>query len=348
MKGNLILKTLMIILLFFITSCKEYFITTKINSDGTCEKTIAIKADENEIKLYRSNSDSIANFGTPSGAFRDSGWTIVQTFDKDKKQQTITAVKKYNSYQDLIDDSRRGNQIFKPIPEVEIEKEFRFFFTYYTYREIYKPYFVFNKIPIEKYFDEADIAKIKEYKDTTWVKQKLGEYDKTNLIITFLDIAENELFKSDRIKLPCLTDAEKKKELIAELSKAIDIKDNQNNALEKKIFRKYCGEEIGAKFDRLLDKNPHIERMYESMREYEGTYNNSVILPGMITSANSKIIEGNKVAWNFDSESFKYFDYEMTAESREVNTWVIAISGAVVLLLLLGLTLPKLRKKTTF
>jgi hypothetical protein len=71
----------------------------------------------------------------------------------------------------------------------------------------------------------------------------------------------------------------------------------------------------------------------------QGTYVNSVVLPGVLLDANSTDIRGTKVAWKFDSERLKLQEVVMSAESRVTNLWAFAVTAAVVVLTAIVLVL---------
>ncbi len=97
--------------------------------------------------------------------------------------------------------------------------------------------------------------------------------------------------------------------------------------------------------DQLSAELVAMEKKGDFMWEASGDYTNEVIMPGLIIDTNAPSIEGNKVIWKFESKRFAYTDYTMWVESRVVNTWAVVISGLAVLLILLGLLVPSLRKR---
>lgn len=336
MRNKAVLNVFMIIILFFLSSCREYFITTKINSNGTVERNIICKTD-----------DGLKSGDYPESYLMDSLWNIQYRHDSINKKNIYTAEVKFNSYDKAVEEIKKQRPNFSPVLDIKIEKHFKFFFTYYTYKETYKPFNVFNKTPLDVYFKPEEITKLKEGSDSTWIKEKLDEYEQVNIIDMSFDIL-NEKFISDyHVKLFDLISKDKKKEFFADF--LVLIKNSKNLKDGTKLFEKYFDKLTAQRLNKYyFQDTKELETLFNSMSRYDGKYENSIILPGMITSSNSKIIEGNKVSWEFDQDNFKYLDYEMTAESREVNTWFIIVIGSVILLLLLGLMLPKMRKKAAF
>lgn len=347
MKYRIIFKFFLIAALFFLSSCKEYFITTRINSNGTIERSISQKDDASK------------DTGVPESWLNNSGWDIKSVFDSSgEKRHKVTANKKFNSFEELTDETAKPQHGFKPSLDVKVEKHFRFFFTYFTYKETYKAYNIYPKIPMNKIFSADEISKIKEGKDSIWAKKKTDSYGAIILFDVGFDEMQEIFFAEDGTDLAKLIPAEKRielyKELIPVFSNTQKMKENEEKEEEKKIISKYSNKNVANRIINYFNfapaglKRNKVLKAYDDLAEYDAPYENSVIMPGIITSSNSRTIEGNKVSWKFDQEKFKFFDYEMSAESREVNTWVIVVSGIVILLIMTGLLLPKLRRKTAF
>ncbi len=324
-------KIILAVSLIFLSSCKEYFITTKINSDGTVERNIAYKTDENDTSSF------------PETFLADKSWKSSKQKDTANKKTIINLSSKFNSYEDAVKELGKQREGFEKIIDIKIEKSFRFFFTYYTYKESYRPFNRLNKTPLEKYFNRDEIEKLKAATDTAWVKEKLDAYTQHNMVDMFLDTVEELLLKEHQIRMETLLPAGKRKELISELIK-VD-KDDENNEKAIKVLSRYFDNAPLKLITGYIENNEPFQKLLEDMSRYDGTYENSVIMPGIITYSNSKSIEGNKVSWKFDQERFKFFEYEMLAESREVNVWVIIAAGIVVLLLIGLLILPRVWRR---
>jgi|GEM_PF-2369786 len=333
MKNRLLLKTLCVIALFSFSSCKEYFITTKINSNGTVERTVIcnITADKANKHPY-----------VPETFLMDSVWSIKPSRDTVKKNDVIKADIKFSTFDEAVQELKKPRRNFDSVIDINIEKHFKFFFTYYTYKETYKPFNLFKKTPIDKYFTKEEIAKLKEGSDSVWVKSKLDEYFYYNVIDTFLDIAGQKFRSEHQINFSNYLTFEKKKNIIAEWLYVIN--KDKDNRLTIELIKKYFDKVIAQKLTKFLKNDKVLEKIFNSMSRFDGKYENAVVMPGIITASNSKSIEGNKAIWKFDQKDFKFFEHEMSAESRVVNTWVIAVSAIVIILLIAGLMLPKLRK----
>ena len=335
MRNSVTFKVFMITALFFLSSCKEYFITTKINSDGTVERKISCRIDEVNGKT-----------DFPESFLMDSVWSISRHYDSTSKKNTFNAEIKFPSFEKAVAELKKPRRNFDPVIDVNIEKHFKLFFTYYTYKETYRPYNIFKKIPLDKYFSSGELKLLKEGTDSIWTKNKLDEYTRHNLIEMFYDSTEQMFISKYQIRISDLITPAKTKEFLAGMKEVI-LNDKENKKA-KIIIAKYFDKLTAQRIAEYLSDSREFDRMYNSMSRYDGKYENAVLMPGIITLSNSKTIEGNKVSWKFDQEKFRFFEYEMTAESREVNTWTIIVSGIVILLLVFALLLPRFRRKSAF
>jgi hypothetical protein len=338
MYKGIILKVFLILAMVFLSSCREYFVTTKVNADGTVERTISIKDDKAAI-------DSLSRY------FKAQGWEVKyeNTDSKNSDSKTITATRKYSTPEEVNGNSAKIASVFKPEIDIKIDKHFRFFFTYYSYTETYKAYEIYSKVPLTKIFSPEEITKLKNGSDSLWTKQKIELYNGIVLFDIAFDEMKESLAKSPGIDLTKFTGMENRMSFYLEVARS-NGKDEELIKIISKYSNDKTANEIMDYFSSDKNKNTKTKliKMDDSLSAFKGSYENTVVLPGIITSSNSKSVKGNELFWKFDQDMFKFFDYEMTGESREVNTWVLIISAIVVLLLALLLILPKLRKKPAF
>ena len=73
------------------------------------------------------------------------------------------------------------------------------------------------------------------------------------------------------------------------------------------------------------------------------SFTNAVVLPGILLETNAPDVKGSAASWKFNVDQLQLRDFEMRARSRVVNEWVIAVTGAVVLVLLVLLVLSLIR-----
>lgn len=133
---------------------KNYTVKTKVNPDGSIERTYIVE-----------KGDSAAVYQNPFPVVFDSTWkTEVKKISDSTKTFAYTAKKYFQSSNDLAGDIVISNAIDKLNNSISLGKHFRWFYTYFSYKEIYKETMWYNNIPMEKFFSQSEIQQI--YADT--------------------------------------------------------------------------------------------------------------------------------------------------------------------------------------
>jgi hypothetical protein len=308
---------------------KDLKIATKINSDGSCERTIVVK----EAKKL-SDLDGIA-FPLPV----DSTWTI--RFEK-LAGDTLTsfiAQKTFDNVNQLNNEYQKKGKIRI---EIKFEKKFRWFFTYFDYQETYKWFSPFQKITLSSFLTPEEYADYKKGDTSKALKKRLEEFQMENIYEEFY----SQLIDSIQIlhdpALPASIFAEKKQELLEKLRsshKSPDVAKSIETALGIKLSK-----ERKQYFAHLSDA---IEKSISNKLQSDdaGNYTNEVSMPGIILNTNARTVEGNTVKWKFDSEAYELEDYTMTVESRVANPWATYVTGGAVIIIIALLVMPRLRRK---
>lgn len=328
------------ILLIVGSGCNEknYTVKTKVNSDGSIERTYIVEKD-----------DSAAVYQNPFPVIFDSTWKIeVKKINDSTKNFAFTAKKYFRTSNYLMEDVFKSNSIDKLNNSVTIEKHFRWFYTYFDYRENYKEIMPFNNIPLEKFFSQSELKQF--YADTVskQLDAKLDEWWQKNIFEEYFKVLYNsaKYYNTPDFNTSLLNS---KKDSLYKALIDSDTKVSGDIKAEKVIA--ICEKVLGTNKIRGLKNDfesieKDINKNFESMLKLDGKYINEVILPGIIINTNSKEIEGNKLKWEFNP-SYLIFK-EMNAQSRMINTWAFVVTGVLVLFILTALILPLIRKKKSF
>lgn len=330
MKNKFFTLTAAVFILIGGYGCRDYSTKTKINSDGSCERTVILKGDSSEI----ANPASLP-FPIPV----NSTWKIERKKDTSEKNSFYyIAIKNFDNVNSLNNEYKNSEKIGV---NIKFEKKFRWFYTYYDYEEIYKAFFPFLKIPLKSFLTPKEYEMFLNDDTTKAFKKRLDEYAEKNYYEYFFDAlissAEHHNLK-DLSREKVLSNKEYIRENIERSSG-----DNKTifNILEKTFGTKPI---LDLKTD--IEKiSFEIELKIKAMGDANGSYENEIIMPGIILSTNSKSINGNTVLWKVYEKRFCYEDFTMTVQSRVVNVWAFVVSGAIVLVVIILLLLPKLRKK---
>ncbi|NJD21124.1 MAG: hypothetical protein FIA82_00420 [Melioribacter sp.] len=327
MKYYLTLLTFVLSMILSFSGCREYKTTTKINSDGSCDRTVIVK-DKTVLP------DSIV-FPIPA----DKSWKIERTKAKDDSTQTIYKATKHfddvNSINnEYLDKSKIGIR-------TNLDKKFRWFYTYFTYEETYQSFFPFKKIPLNEFLTKQEYELYLKNDTTKVFKKRLEKYAEENYFEYFFDEFLSLLKKNKIADLTPDFVASKKSVLFEHISEHGDKTEDLMKYLEKVLGTKSVWK-LRTGIDNI------VKSILEKMDQFStanGSYKNEVAMPGIILNTNAKTVEGNKVIWEFDEDRFCYEDFTMQVEARFVNTWAFIVSGVIVLVAIVLLVLPKLRRK---
>ena len=321
------------ILVIYLSGCYErnYTVKTKVYPDGSVERTYLIEKD-----------DSAAVYQNPFPVIFDSTWKIeVKKVNDSTKTFIYSAAKFFPSYNELKGDIVKSDKIDKLNNSVTIGKHFRWFYTYFSYKEIYKEFLPYNNIPMDKFFSQKELQQI--YSDTISkpLKSKIEDWWQKNIFEEYFKaLAKSaQFYNSADFNLNLLNS--KKDSLYNALVKSDTKAENVIAICEKVLGTNKVGR-LKNEFES-IEKN--LNKNFESMLKLDGNYVNEVILPGIIVNTNAKAIEGNKLTWKFNTSNSNMVFIEMTAQSRMINTWTFIVTGILVLIILIGIVLSVIRKK---
>ena len=318
------IMTIIALFLFTGYSCNhEQRTTTKINSDGSCERTIFVKSD----------SDTSLSFPVPTDKTWDS------RIEKDSsKEKVYIAKKRFDDVNQMNDDYRKAGKVSV---DIKFQKKFRWFYTYFNYQEIYKSYFPFDRIPLKSFLTGEEYLHYEKGDTSKALKEKLDEFLLKNIAEEFygqlVDTVEN---LRDPL-LPVSAFQSRKTEFI---DCCIAIFKNPKNDIE--YLEKVLGLKLRGKLEHQIDGiKKLINKKVDFIMNAGGNYVNEVEMPGIILNTNASSVEGNKVSWKLSDEKFLYNDYTMTVESRVANPWVTYITGGLLIVFVVFLMLPRLRRE---
>jgi len=313
-------------LLLINSSCKEYKVVTIIKPDGSCERIFVTKSKKGQGE-FKNRAVSI-NI--------DETWN---TYEELIEPDSVIglASKLFDSVADMNEELK---EISKFRIDVKLDKEFRWFYSHLTYTEIYYSMNPFNNILIEEFLSKEELEQLKRGEFGDSLKIRLEKYLLQNMYVEFFNSLESLVKEKgfDEINVSILRNK------IDEFDKLVQEKEGSfpNN------FMKYAEDLLKTK--RIWELEKSITEIEEEIGNkydliYEGDYTNEVVVPGLIINTNANNIEGNKVTWTFNADRFTFLDYEMVVQSRVTNLWAMIVTGGVVVLLVILLITPKVRKR---
>jgi len=308
-----------IIFLLLLTQCREITTTTKIDRDGSCERTIEV--------AYKDDDLAKSAFPIPM----DSTWKSERFRDrKDSSRTVYRAQKRFESFQDLTREyAAKPDSLLRVHLDLQLQKKFRWFYTFFEYREVYKAYNPFHYAPISDYMTPEEWQRYVSEKDTTGLKKKYDDWSERSLME---EIFQPMKSAAKALNIPGLPDTllERKKQALFTAFKVSDAEPKTDEVL--RVCEQVLGKpvwQLRAAVDRaLIDLNKKME--YASDVE-SNSYVNKVMMPGLLISSNAPQLQGNTAMWEIHEKEFCINDFIMQAESRVVNLWAVAVTALAAL-----------------
>lgn len=368
--NSILIKVLAIIMLFTINSCIDFYeITTRVNADGSLDRTIRVMA-----------SDSLAvfkgNIRVPHSG--DTNWTIVsrwhQELDKDSKpikKFEYIASRHFKNTEELNGFLKVNNDTTTEIAvSVEFKKQFRWFYTYVTYTETYKKSIPFNHYPIGDFMSDSDLTfiyddnftysreqdkliHIKDLKQIPILSRsdsiRKEQLEKEKMVALYSFISKNIV--SEYLNLVAkeyLTISKEKHDFILSQKEEVlkfMIKEENLEALQVKKDK-----DPFAKIDSMLNiKGKSLKELNSLLHKdfskkasktfdylvFDEEIKCSTIMPGILIKTNADSISKSRTYWNINERYFFAKDHQLIAKSRLVNSWAFYLSGFIALGLLI-------------
>ncbi len=297
--------------------------TTKINNDGSCERTVFVK-NVSDTSMYRS-------FPVPT----DKSWE--SRIERDSvKEEVYVASKRFDNVNQMNNEYKRPSKVGI---DLKFEKKFRWFFTYFSYQETYKPCFQIQRIPIRAFLTKEEYAQYENGDTSKALKERMDEFLMANLVEEFYKQLIDSVESLHDPSLPVSVFIAKKHE--------IDFHNMEHSTKDViKYLERTLGLKLRGKLERQIDG---IEKLMEAKIQFimdaGGDYVNEVVMPGIILNTNANTVEGTKVLWHFNEDKFTFISYTMTVESRIANPWATYTTGGVLIVIVTLLMLPRLKRK---
>jgi hypothetical protein len=258
---------------------------------------------------------------------------------------TVFARKSYKSVDEMATKFKlkRSHEWSNMKVKYSLEKKFRWFYTYYTYREIYPKIMKDFEIPIEKYMtkDEAQFwftgnpnivegmngVEIREYigeiedNYNKWFGQNAWDAEYKILINNYTQIINKPVTK-ERLKL-----------------------------LKDTIFKSNTKEFPDFNMEKILNnyfKTEAFSTLWKGenspMKKFEDDFNNQgfikyvnksftykLIMPGKVIPPNNAVIHGDTLVWKLTAYRMIPGNYAIDAQSRKANIWAFILTGIIMI-----------------
>jgi hypothetical protein len=333
MKTRNIILSLAILLVLFFGACREVTVTTKVNPDGSFTRIITVTGDSSDV--FRTDLPFPVNDTWARAASRDTS---------DSTKYIMTYTRQFLNSEELNQEIKSDTGSYRNLErDISISKKFRFFFSYLTFKEVYRSANPFTKLDYHDFLTDDDIQWYSGLKISSTPADSLRKKEAEDKVLAFLvtsATSEVESIIHDGIKKlnnPLLNSADISTyhDSLYQIIDAMDFKDGEEFA---EAYFKWSGNEAFLMLNKL--EPPLFENFMKKMKVLEAIfglegYTEEVVMPGLITATNSAMLKGNQVRWEFQPMSVAASDYEMFVESRVINYWAFVLLGVVILALVI-------------
>jgi hypothetical protein len=359
-------KMFFILLAIFLYGCPNegpYYMYTKINPDGSCyrefirgaDSTFVLRKDtsHNPFPMKLDSTWKISFYKRMQGdTSRFRNFSASETIKMNNTEFSWFAIarKDYQSLQELNESFRYDNSDWNKVAtEIEYNKRFRWFYTYYEFQESYKGSNPFKIVPFSVYLTDQEVAALYG-EDKELYKGKNGFEIKE--ILTDLENKADKWLEHSLF--------EEVFQLYLQHYRQFDAPvDSISFAAEKDtIFKYYIAtdsidfEDIGDVLDHHFHTNVYsaggdsldkeLESMFPEFLAFSGTeLNYQMTMPGKIIETNAPFLQNDTLIWRVEDERFFFNDYQLKAVSRKANYWSFGVTGIVIVLSVLGLLIRR-------
>jgi hypothetical protein len=334
-------------LLLLLQGCdeKNYFITTIVSIEGAIDRMVE----------WRGVSDSSKWAQLPIPV--DSTWHV--SFKPATKGDSISVLsvsKHFASFDELTLEYARHKDPAKVHVRVNVDRRFRWFYTYYDYAETYADPHPLGLLSAREFFTPAEYQHIVagDRMDTlharikAWHEKNLSELMFTRLLTAVEQLHDPRLPAStfissrDRVEYLLMGDSIYKGSDVRLDLKGSEVGRSLADPAIRALQDLFHADAVEKLREPFINATVEYLADQEKLDKIQGTYTNAVVLPGVILETNATDVSGSRVTWRVDGDQISVVEVQMHALSRVVNTWAIVVSAlAVVGLILLPVMLRR-------
>jgi hypothetical protein len=345
MKGRVLLSVMLLVSCAVGFMACEQHVTTEsvVSSDGKIDRSVVFarvdsaKAVENIFGLNAAN-----------------GWDVTMepnTAGNDDPRHQRYDIKFTRSFANAgeaneVMDPKDNASVFKI--RSDFSKRFRWFYTYLRYSDTYVSINRFRFLDQNDYFTVEDMAFIDRLPAEGKPISKADSLYLENLNAKIIDFYAVRAIYEENFQ-----------SFVAALKHNgtpqhwLDTVLHVKEAFYKEVFAQKDSDDLEDEFVfRLLDRYPlpvdqeKVKKDYLEMNTdatervdfmtdcIEGPYTHIIRVPWSILESNADSVQGNVLMWKPPVVKFMLRDYTMYAEGREMNTWAVALSAAVIVITL--------------
>ena len=305
-RNNLYLSLILVVFTLFSCTHRSYRMQTQVNRDGSCVRSISVETRDSAFIA----GDTTAN---PLPIQLDTTWTV-ECYNGQQKvtwpvvnfalfqtdtlpRLTIVASRRFPSVEAMAENFHFNHGLWSVCkPSIIFKKEFRWFYTYYSYTETYPPFSVLTKIPLDHYLTSEEQTLWFQGNDPAFQGKNGTELcDLLSKIEpkAYLWLNHNLFAESYAAIDRLLPDHPFKNRFEAARDSIFRLNQDKYDALDAKLpemldnyFKTDYFSRHGQRIDSLDD--PELNHKLDSLDLYEITFQYELLLPGKILSSNTR------------------------------------------------------------
>lgn len=353
MKFRLIISILLVGMLF--TACNDDTMITVVNDNGTCMRSFsadvssAFLSGDTSKNYFPIELDSAWKITwLDSNGVLHSDWPSANFAANDSAINYKAMVSRtFNSVKEMSDSFRFKNGYpWSQIPvKSTLDKRFRWFYTYFEYKDIYGKLPIVVKVSLSNYMSEDEagfwltgIPNIVQGKSGIQINDLMNELEtkfKNWFLMNVVEIQYANLLKN----LDAFPESPGRERILADkdslLSKVIaanreDIPNQNIGAILNEYYHTKAFIPLQNDKDSLMREIRSPSEIDRYLDYFNAHIKYKLMIPGNIISTNGIVVR-DTINWSLDGYKMLDGDYIMTATSRKLNTIPCVISIFVVI-----------------
>lgn len=309
---------------------------TRVHEDGSLDKSIIFEKTDSAVL-----EKNIFGIGA------DKGWEVsvspvIDGKESDKYRvqftKTFPSAEAINAEMDVESDT-----LFRV--KSSFERKFRWFYTYIRYSETYRPLNRFRMLPYDEFFNAEDMQFIRRLPADGASISKADSVSLQMLNIKVDDYYARAAIANEQVDIlkQLLLKTNTRTSLVDSLEtirqfffeQLEDDKSDQAFVLRMadSMKIKFADRARAALLADSLSEDLNARLRFMSYVR-DGRYQAMMEMPWSVVSSNADSVAGNRLYWRPLQHKFLFTDYELYAESRQLN-WLPAVVSSVIV----GLTL---------
>ncbi len=347
-----------------LTSCGNYYrITSRIHSDGSMYREVFALGDSTFMAGNMNHSPFFFSI--------DSGWkltrldsTVSFNFWGEQRNLNVKVSRTLAQVGVPCFETVQGKEFMKPLvmPHESLKKQFRWFYTYHTYKAVYEELPYKGPVPLDRYMtkEEQQIwfkgdkqacaglngmelnSRLDDIQSSFW-----QWYNKTQFELCYETI--NEFVSLQKEKEQFVNTLDTCKETV--YNKFFAKMDSEMEEISLEAVCRHFDEQVKTAFfmalyqDNKAKMEATLEEKSKTIQLFDYTIWFEVFMPGKVLAVNEAGIvqKSDAIVWKVDAFRLLSGEYVLRAESRTVNYWAFAIS--ILTAILVGIGCWKLSKR---